>query len=536
LKELLKIFLCSLFLISFASKLSALDQSKIDSLEIVLQNAKEDTNKINILNEMSNQYVLSHAEKMREYAKQALSLSKELSFEKGIAESLMNIGWGYFSESYDEKAMEYFLQSLKIAEELEYKEIISEDLRSIGILYASKSHYSKAMNYCKQALEIAEESENKKGIGKCLRIIGWIYFSQKKYTKALESLVKALPLTREFEGEIGTGHCLNIIGDVYMGLNNYDKAMKYFLNALEIFEEIADKNGIMECLKSIGNLHFHKGDYEKALKYSERSLTLTRETGDKGSIQYAYGFLAKIYVKQNNYQKAYEYLNLYSQLKDSLSDGGKITELETKYKQEKELAILKKEQELKDYKQNVIKYVSFGIIFFLVLMSFVLYNRYRLKQRTNQQLAAKNIIIEDKNKDITDSIRYAESIQQAILHPMDQVSDILPDSFVLFKPKDIVSGDFYWVSKVNQYVLFSVIDCTGHGVPGAFMSMIGNDLLNIIVNEKHITTSGMVLDALDKRLQEAINPGGTDQGIKDGMDMAFCVLDTKNNELQCGGV
>lgn len=144
-------------------------------------------------------------------------------------------------------------------------------------------------------------------------------------------------------------------------------------------------------------------------------------------------------------------------------------------------------------------------------------------------------IIRQKNKDITDSINYAKRIQQAILPPEESMRQVFRDSFVLFKPKDVVSGDFYWFTTMNDHFLVAAVDCTGHGVPGAFMSMIGNDLLNQIVNESHVTTPAMVLDELNGKLVGSLNQRGGNIQVNDGMDIAFCAINHKERTLQYSG-
>ena len=150
-----------------------------------------------------------------------------------------------------------------------------------------------------------------------------------------------------------------------------------------------------------------------------------------------------------------------------------------------------------------------------------------------ERLHEQNIVIEKKNQDITSSITYAKRIQDAMLPSLEEIKSIFPHSFVLFKPKDIVSGDFYYFKRVNQKVIIGAIDCTGHGVPGAFMSLIGNDLLNEIVETKSVTTASHVLDKLDEGVVKALRQ--TDTQVRDGMDAAICVYDLETHILEYAG-
>lgn len=151
----------------------------------------------------------------------------------------------------------------------------------------------------------------------------------------------------------------------------------------------------------------------------------------------------------------------------------------------------------------------------------------------NSKIRDQLSVIEEKNKNITDSINYAKRIQQAILPSDEEIRKSLPNAFILYKPKDVVSGDFYWFAEREGKILIAAVDCTGHGVPGAFMSMIGSALLNEIVNERHITDAGKFLDTLREGIIKAMKQTGAEGESKDGMDIALCVLE--KNKIQFAG-
>ncbi len=166
---------------------------------------------------------------------------------------------------------------------------------------------------------------------------------------------------------------------------------------------------------------------------------------------------------------------------------------------------------------------------------------YEIRQQNEEiksqrdELAFQKDQISKQKEEITDSIRYAKKIQTAVLPTDEYISEILPEHFILFKPRDIVSGDFYWVSKNKENIIITAADCTGHGVPGAFMSMLGISFLNKIVNEKDITDPGEILNLLRKNIIQALHQKGYETESKDGMDMALCVINTKNNSIRFSG-
>ncbi|MFH2095728.1 MAG: SpoIIE family protein phosphatase, partial [Bacteroidota bacterium] len=153
----------------------------------------------------------------------------------------------------------------------------------------------------------------------------------------------------------------------------------------------------------------------------------------------------------------------------------------------------------------------------------------------NNRLETAYTKIEIQNKHITDSIRYAKRIQNAILPPDKFIKQLLPDSFILYKPKDIVSGDFYWIAQKEGNVMFSAVDCTGHGVPGAFMSIVGNDQLNYIVNVKGINNPAQILDELNIGVTNSLRHDASNSNVKDGMDISLCSVDFKARKLQFAG-
>lgn len=155
------------------------------------------------------------------------------------------------------------------------------------------------------------------------------------------------------------------------------------------------------------------------------------------------------------------------------------------------------------------------------------------EKNTRLEIAYKEI--EEQKKHITDSIHYAKRIQNAILPPDDYVKELLPQSFILYKPKDIVSGDFYWLARKDDFTYFAAVDCTGHGVPGAFMSIVGNDQLNYAVNVKGARKASEILNELNKGVTNSLRQQRGVSNVKDGMDIALCAIDHKSKTLQFAG-
>ncbi|WP_317896897.1 ligand-binding sensor domain-containing protein [Aurantibacillus circumpalustris] len=177
--------------------------------------------------------------------------------------------------------------------------------------------------------------------------------------------------------------------------------------------------------------------------------------------------------------------------------------------------------------------VSLGLIYF--------YTQYRTRAMKKENKILENKVaertkeLEEKNRDIMGSIQYAKRIQEAILPSKDNIYKKLKKVFILYQPKDIVSGDFYWFAEENGFKIFAVVDCTGHGVPGAFMSMIGHNLLHQIVLEKGVTDPGAILDHLHKGVQEALRQGHNEVTTNDGMDVSIIAINDIKREIRWAG-
>jgi len=174
-----------------------------------------------------------------------------------------------------------------------------------------------------------------------------------------------------------------------------------------------------------------------------------------------------------------------------------------------------------------------GIFVLVVALGIAIYARYRVKKSMAINLELKNTIIEEKNRNITDSITYAKHLQEAILPPRKRIEELFPESFILYKPKDIVAGDFYWIENCDDLFFIAAADCTGHGVPGAMVSVVCNNALNRVVKEYKITDPGKILDMTRELVVETF--GKSKGEIKDGMDISLCCIDTKTGILKWAG-
>jgi serine phosphatase RsbU (regulator of sigma subunit) len=342
---------------------------------------------------------------------------------------------------------------------------------------------------------------------------------------------------------------LNNIGTLYEGEGDLKKAMEYFRKSLEIQERIKNQRGLCVVWGNISDLLLKEKKYNEAKKYALKALTIAKEIGYPAHIQSQASSLYKIESALGNWKDALEYHKLFYSMRDSINNienAGAAIKEQVKFEYEKQTAIDKvvHEKELvlageREQKQRVISIgIGLGLVLILVFAVFV-FNRLQVtrKQKTiieeqKHLVEEKNHIIEEKQKEIIDSINYAKRIQHTLLAHDEFLKEHLPEHFVFFKPKDIVSGDFYWSTVVQHSTLniqrfyLAVCDSTGHGVPGAFMSLLNISFLNEAINEKKIYQPNEILDHVRQRLIDEISKDGG----KDGMDaILLCIETTKDS-------
>lgn len=509
-------------------------------------------------------YKLGSYKVAKSHLEKAIEIYKKTGDKNGMAQAFNSLGIVYKNLGQFDKSVKCYMETLKILEEnYEDSSKIASSYINLGNIYYYSGNLDKALEYYQKANDMYQILGEKERIALSIGNIGFIYAETKEYKKSIEHFLTSLKIYQETSNKKEIARTLNNIGELYASIKNYDKAKENIKQAIAAYSELNDKEGLAMSLGALGEIYNETGDYNTGLDYFKKALKTARNIGAIIRIKDCYKGLANSYVFMEDYKSAYEYHLLYSQLKDSLFNEKStkiIAEMQTKYetvKKEKEIELLSKDNKMKSLqlakkeevakKQKIIIWSVVSGLLLVLSLAIIIFRSYKQKQKANQLLAAQNEeinvqkeeisaqrdMLEEKNKGITDSIHYAVRIQNAILPKEELINEYLPESFVLYKPKDIISGDFYFLARVNQYTIIAAVDCTGHGVPGAFMSLIGNDFLNQIVLDKHITNSAKALIKLDEKILHSLNPEGTE--VQDGMDIAFCAIDNNKNILLYAG-
>jgi serine phosphatase RsbU (regulator of sigma subunit) len=341
----------------------------------------------------------------------------------------------------------------------------------------------------------------------------------------------------------GSAWLLQNIGSVFEINGEIDSAFSYYFKSLEMRESIDHHLGQYFVLRAIGELYNQTGNPSKALEFYNRSIKIGRKHNFKYGLDGSYYQRSLIWKQTGNFENAYEDLNTYLILSDSLQneESSKLIMKQTmKYEYDKKEALAKAEQEKKDAidakEKQLQKYYLFSVIgglIILIVFMIGLYNRFTTIRKHNKIVDFQKRQLEEKQQKILDSIDYAKKIQTAVLPPKKLIKEYFNNSFVYYRPKDIVAGDFYWMEQVNGKILFAVADCTGHGVPGALVSIVCNNGLNRSVREYGLEKPSEILEKTNEIIISEFKK--SDDNIRDGMDISLCALDFERNQLQWAG-
>ncbi|MGZ4055849.1 MAG: tetratricopeptide repeat protein [Bacteroidia bacterium] len=469
---------------------------------------------------------------------EGLKIQLDINDSAGAAGTYINMGNVYLYQSDYPHALDSYQKGQTIFEEKNDLEGIATSVSNMGSIYSYIKLYDKAIESYQKGADAFFKLSKKDKAATSLNGIGVIYSRKKEFSKAINYHNKALALQEEMKDLKGIPYTLIYIGDALMNMEKFDESKIYFLRSLKLAETVSDKHAMISDLSHLGNIAINAKDYKKAEDYLDKSLTFAKKTDSKDELQSIYKYLSELYKKTNRPAPALDYFQKFTALSDSSMDQDRAAELtrnQMQYEFDKQKEISKIEQDKIDIEkeselkhQKLIRNFFIAGSFFLLMFAFVIYKSLREKNKANIEISKQKEIILEKNKDITDSINYAKRIQDAILPDKELKYRIFPDAFVMLHPKDIVSGDFYWFSEKNGKRLISAVDCTGHGVPGAFMSMIGNAFLNEIVNEKGITEPGIILSELRTIVIKALKQTGAGGEQRDGMDISLLSFSADN--------
>jgi len=491
-------------------------------------------------------YALREMDRLDEsfiYFNKALELRLDLGEHNDASNTLNLIGTAFHSIGDLENSLVYYMRAIEQAEILGNAKYLSSPISNIGKLYSDMGDFEKAKEYDLRALTIARESSEIGDMALAYNNLGTIYQETGYMDTAKLFYKEAMKLYEETNNHGGAAHVYNNLAIIYFMEGNLEESLLYFRNAMQMRLEDHDMISYSQSLMNMGMFYQLTEVYDSAVFYGDSSIVIAIEHHALLEQKDSYLLLAECYESMHEYKRALQSYQDYVLIKDSIMDENglkNIQEMETKYQtkeKQKELELkdlkIKQEEEEKlfaESKKNF-QFLIIGVTGAGMLLILILIGRgYNTKRKSNIKLAdindeleSQKSIIEEKNKDITDSILYAQKIQEAMLHSHTDVHTVFPDSFIIYKPKDIVAGDFYWWIKEDSRCYLAAADCTGHGVPGAMVSVACANILNKSVKELRLSKPSDILDKTTQLVIEAFSINEEKQSyIKDGMDIALC--------------
>jgi len=490
--------------------------------------------------------------------------SAEINYLKdGLALLYNNVGLIHKNNGEYDKAIEYYQQNLKIQEEIGNLMNMARGMANIANVYfVFAIDLDKAMDYYQRSLELFaqyaelkadkpdEANQGKAGMVNTYMNIGGVFREQDDSGLALENYRLALEVAEEMDNKPKIADVQSRIAMIYLDGGSYQEGLDASMNALQVYREVGQRKEEAATLKDIGTIYYRWGKYQQSLEYFNQSLEIGVELNLRQEVYDVYREMSAVHSDLGNFKEALDYYTRFVDLKDSSireENLKQINELETKYETERvesQNAVLEATNSAQEADIRRQRFFLFGVIAIAIIIlgfgSFA-YRQYRAKKKANELLHEQNIEIKQQRdqifqqkQEITDSIHYAKRIQNAVL-PREELLDKLSDHFILFKPRDIVSGDYYWMTEKDGKTFVLAADCTGHGVPGAFMSMLGISFMNEIVNKSDNTEANLILNQLRENVVQSLHQRGEEGEQKDGMDLALCVIDIKTKKIQYAG-
>lgn len=566
------IFLLGFYFLFCAPFVFSQDKHLIDSLKTRLSGTLNDSDRVNSLAKLGWEVSYNDLNEGLSYCLQAKSLAEKIGYKSGLSQAFNNMGAIYTDLGDYTKAIESHLKQIEIAKALTSKRILGTGYSNLSRVFSLLNDNEKSREYERMALavhlknydeEVAKHAANPR--------VGYTQINEIKLSIALlynnisESFVnadngnntdsalayisKSIKISEELHNEKQMAIDYQTVGRINLyRLKSYDNALLYFNKAKEYYK---DDNGydLSEVYYYIGQTYFLQKKYPEAISNYTKAILFARKVGVKERIKNSYGQLSALYEETGDLKNSLSYYKKYSDIKDSIVNESRAAQfnlVQSRIDNEKknaEIVILEEKNKAKESetaRQKTIIYSAIILLLVAALLVYILYLRNNEKVKANKllegqkkEIELQKQIVDVQNKEITDSINYAQRIQQVILPHHEEIGANFKDCFIFFQPKDVVSGDFYWFAHKDDRIYIAAVDCTGHGIPGAFMSMIGYTLLNEILNDTKIVLPADVLNELRKGVIKSLKQKGVEGENKDGMDISLCLF--QSNKLYFSG-
>ena len=547
----LKLLYFLLLFFVFSCIVCAQNFKKINELKSVISKCKEDTVKIEKLLDISQQTFKINFNTSMLYANQAFELAEKLKFAKGMANAYNTMADAYWFHLDYEKAQLFYFKAYRINDSIHDQKSLAYSLYNIGWVMGIQQNNTEGLNYLYKSLRIYISLKDTLGSGFVYNGLASYFQNQYKqinckayFDSAIIYFNKSMVIAKKNGSRENLGASYLNIGELFYDKNTIDSSFFYTNKGLDIYREIQDSTNIMNSFLMLAKCHLILNHAEKALDIYQEAYTFYLSHDLQNQQISCLKGLSEVSYKLGNYKDSYNYYQKYTVIKEKSDKeiyNSNFDDLKTSYSlqksegQVKELNQANEIQLLKNKKNTYFIFALIGFAIAILIIALLLMKQNKQKQLVNYKLQLQNKIISEKKQEIDHSIQYAKGIQQAVLPDESELSNQFGQSFILYKPKDVVSGDFYWFGKINNDFYCIVADCTGHGVPGALMSIIGAEKIGQAIREKNITQPETILSFLNHQIKYILKQHSDQAKQKDGMDLVLLKFNTISNEVEfCG--
>ncbi|WMN11150.1 tetratricopeptide repeat protein [Marivirga salinae] len=553
-----------------ASSLSLLGNEKTDSLQNVLNQKIEDSTRVKVYKELLYYFSTSEPSQAIFYGHQGLELARKINDDYSEIQLLNNLGIAYYGLGVYEKTLEYFLLVLELEKELNNPQSLSRAMNNVGIIYEEIDRLDKSAYYYEESIKIKKSYNDSLGISNTMSNLGLLYMKRDIPEKAIDYFRQCYKIDKQLNHEVGIYNSLHNIGIYHKDFGDKDSAIYYLEKALLAVPKGENHYDKTYIIKSLAESYLIDKDYSNAQSYFNKAIQSAQEVEALDVLKDSYKGLSKIYEHNKQFEKSLSAYKKYKSLNDSIFNqdfNNEVAQLEKNFEiqsKEKEIQLLTNEAEITNLqliRRKNSNYFLTALGLLLAVLAFISYNRYQIKNKSHKMLQQKNDEInlqrselkenrdeieaqrdsileqkhalEEASSEIMKSIWYAQHIQRAILPDLKEIKSVFHEFFMLYIPKSIVSGDFYWFTRKKDKIFFAFADCTGHGIPGAFMTVMANDLLNSIIIQQDENDCAKIIKLLDEAVLNSLQY--KENSSSDGLDIALLCFDIKKHKLTFSG-
>jgi serine phosphatase RsbU (regulator of sigma subunit) len=511
-----------------------------DSLIQLISKERNDSVKARHYCNLAVYYHWNQAGKMVKYAEKAYLLAVKTGNEKIQFDALIISADARFVTGDYGKGLQESKKAMDLAKKYKWEERLVKSMLSMALLHSRLGNFQMAVDTYLEILDTEGRNIDSAALASTCNNLSNNYMFLSKYDESLKYRNLAINIRKNLEDSSGLGDSYNDMGEMFLRRNQPDSAIVYLLKCFQIKRSIGDVEMTALSALNLGLAYIRTGNLAEAEKKLDTAYTLSVRIEAKAYMLEILKFKTEIYETQKKYPELVAILKEMLVLKDSLFTEENAIQLNRAYaefdveKRDMQIEVMQNEHRQREVlaekeRREARMMLIFFIAGFILLAGILIIGiqRYRITRKQKAIIAQQKkavdkayLSLEERNREVLDSIQYAQRLQKAILPPAMAFQEVFSDSyFVLYQPKDIVAGDFYWLEKTEECVLFAAADCTGHGVPGAMVSVVCNNALNRSVREYGLRDPGKILDKT-REIVISEFAKSTDE-VKDGMDISL---------------